>query len=76
MCPCHGGVYFKNGDVAAGPPPVPLQQFAARVANGRVQVQWKAEQVKYVKAVDPSDADAMIAGKMAAAKVRMCKWRG
>lgn len=53
MCPCHGGVYFKNGDVAAGPPPLPLQQFAARVANGRVQVQWKVEQVKYVKAVDP-----------------------
>ena len=21
MCPCHGGVYYQNGDVAAGPPP-------------------------------------------------------
>jgi menaquinol-cytochrome c reductase iron-sulfur subunit len=49
MCPCHGGVYFKNGDVAAGPPPKPLQQFAARVLDGQVQVQWKVEQVQYSK---------------------------
>ena len=79
MCPCHGGVYFKNGDVAAGPPPVPLQQFAARVANGRVQVQWKVEQVKYVKAgsfrLDSMITAKMVTGKMTAAKVRMYKWR-
>lgn len=49
MCPCHGGVYFKDGNVAAGPPPKPLQQFAARVFDGQVQVQWKVEQVQYVK---------------------------
>ena len=49
MCPCHGGVYFKDGDVAAGPPPQPLQQFAVRVQNARVQVQWKPEWVQYVK---------------------------
>lgn len=49
MCPCHGGVYFKDGDVAAGPPPKPLQQFAARVLDGQVQVQWKVEQVQYSK---------------------------
>ena len=41
MCPCHGGVYYKNGDVAAGPPPDPLQQYPVRVENGAVQVQWK-----------------------------------
>ena len=23
MCPCHGGVYYKDGSVAAGPPPHP-----------------------------------------------------
>src|SRR5688572_16387884 len=21
LCPCHGGVYYANGDVAGGPPP-------------------------------------------------------
>ncbi len=47
MCPCHGGVYYKNGDVAVGPPPQALQQFPVRVANGRVQVQWRVERVHY-----------------------------
>jgi menaquinol-cytochrome c reductase iron-sulfur subunit len=49
MCPCHGGVYFKDGDVAAGPPPEPLQQFPVRVQDGQVQVQWRPEQVQYTE---------------------------
>jgi menaquinol-cytochrome c reductase iron-sulfur subunit len=39
MCPCHGGVYYKNGEVAAGPPPRPLQQYRVRVTDGQVEVQ-------------------------------------
>jgi len=53
MCPCHGGVYFKDGDVAAGPPPQPLQQFPVRVENGQVEVQWRPEQVQYVELRSP-----------------------
>jgi len=53
MCPCHGGVYFKDGDVAAGPPPQPLQQFPVRVENGRVLVQWKPQQVNYARLEEP-----------------------
>lgn len=53
MCPCHGGVYFKDGDVAAGPPPQPLQQFPVRVLNDRVEVQWKPEFVKYAEMNKP-----------------------
>lgn len=53
MCPCHGGVYFKDGDVAAGPPPQPLQQFPVRVLNNRVEVQWKPEFVKYAQLDKP-----------------------
>lgn len=53
MCPCHGGVYFKDGDVAAGPPPVPLQQFRVRVQDGQVQVEWKPEEVHYTKLSKP-----------------------
>lgn len=38
MCPCHGGVYYHDGSVAAGPPPIALRQYAVRVADGQVQV--------------------------------------
>jgi len=39
MCPCHGGVYYKDGSVAAGPPPKPLTRYQVRVFNGEVQIQ-------------------------------------
>jgi menaquinol-cytochrome c reductase iron-sulfur subunit len=38
MCPCHGGVYYADGRVAAGPPPRPLQRYEVRVRNGRVEL--------------------------------------
>ncbi|HTX33918.1 MAG TPA: Rieske (2Fe-2S) protein [Bryobacteraceae bacterium] len=38
MCPCHGGVYYKDGTVAAGPPPRPLIQYPVRVRDGQVEV--------------------------------------
>jgi len=38
MCPCHGGVYFKNGNVAAGPPPRGLTKYPVRVKNGQVEI--------------------------------------
>ena len=38
MCPCHGGIYYKDGTVAAGPPPKPLYRFEVRVVNGSVQI--------------------------------------
>jgi menaquinol-cytochrome c reductase iron-sulfur subunit len=39
MCPCHGGVYYQDGAVAAGPPPLPLSRYPVRVKNGDVQIQ-------------------------------------
>ncbi len=39
MCPCHGGVYYKDGTVAAGPPPKPLTKYEVRINNGEVQIQ-------------------------------------
>jgi menaquinol-cytochrome c reductase iron-sulfur subunit len=38
MCPCHGGVYYEDGTVAAGPPPHPLTRYPARVQNGYVAI--------------------------------------
>jgi len=38
MCPCHGGVYYKDGTVAAGPPPKPLTKYEVRVNNNEVQI--------------------------------------
>ncbi len=39
MCPCHGGVYYKDGTVAAGPPPRPLTRYPVRVRDGQVEIQ-------------------------------------
>lgn len=39
MCPCHGGVYYKDGTVAAGPPPKSLVQYEARINKDQVEIQ-------------------------------------
>jgi menaquinol-cytochrome c reductase iron-sulfur subunit len=38
MCPCHGGVYYLDGAVAAGPPPKPLPKYPVRVRDGQVEI--------------------------------------
>lgn len=38
MCPCHGGVYYKDGSVASGPPPKGLIQYPVRINKGKVQL--------------------------------------
>ena len=38
MCPCHGGVYYKDGNVAAGPPPRPLVRYDVRIEDGEVKM--------------------------------------
>ena len=38
MCPCHGGVFYSDGTVAAGPPPAPLIRHQVRIAHGQVQI--------------------------------------
>ncbi len=34
FCPCHNGVFAKDGAVVAGPPPRPLDRFESKVENG------------------------------------------
>jgi len=38
LCPCHGGVFYNDGRVAAGPPPRPLPRYEVRVQGANVQV--------------------------------------
>ncbi|MGH7995190.1 MAG: ubiquinol-cytochrome c reductase iron-sulfur subunit [Opitutaceae bacterium] len=38
LCPCHGGVYYEDGTVAAGPPPRPLFRYDVRVVGDEVQL--------------------------------------
>ncbi|MGC2544526.1 MAG: (2Fe-2S)-binding protein, partial [Silvibacterium sp.] len=42
MCPCHGGVYYQNGDVAAGPPPRGLYQYEYKVVGNQLMI-WAGE---------------------------------
>ena len=39
LCPCHGGVYNKDGSYAAGPPPHGLSRYPVRTKNGQVEIQ-------------------------------------
>jgi Rieske Fe-S protein len=39
MCPCHGGVYYANGERASGPPPSGLFRCVWRIRNDQLEVQ-------------------------------------
>lgn len=38
ICPCHDGIYDKNGKVLSGPPPGPLLRFKPEIRNGELWV--------------------------------------
>jgi menaquinol-cytochrome c reductase iron-sulfur subunit len=38
LCPCHGGVFYKDGRVASGPPPKSLIRYPVRVRDGWVEI--------------------------------------
>lgn len=39
MCPCHGGVYYEDGQHASGPPPRELFRCVWRVRDGQLEIQ-------------------------------------
>jgi menaquinol-cytochrome c reductase iron-sulfur subunit len=39
MCPCHGGVYYRDGQVAAGPPPKSLPRYSVRIRGATVEIE-------------------------------------
>jgi menaquinol-cytochrome c reductase iron-sulfur subunit len=38
ICPCHNGVYDRNGEVVSGPPPRPLSRLKTRISKGRIEI--------------------------------------
>lgn len=38
FCPCHNGVFAKDGTVLEGPPPRPLDQFEIRVVDDGIEI--------------------------------------
>ena len=38
-CPCHGGLYDREGAVTAGPPPAPLARLTTKVDGDKILVQ-------------------------------------
>lgn len=42
LCPCHGGVFYQDGTVSAGPPQRPLFTYPVRIEKGQVQIKASA----------------------------------
>lgn len=42
FCPCHGGIFSKNGERMAGPPKRPLYRYASRIIKGVIEVDFKS----------------------------------
>jgi menaquinol-cytochrome c reductase iron-sulfur subunit len=38
FCPCHNGVYDKNGNVVSGPPPRPLGRYEVKIENNQLYI--------------------------------------
>jgi menaquinol-cytochrome c reductase iron-sulfur subunit len=38
MCPCHGGVYYANGERASGPPERGLFTYDYKIGNGKLLI--------------------------------------
>jgi menaquinol-cytochrome c reductase iron-sulfur subunit len=36
ICPCHNGIFDKEGNVLGGPPPGPLNQYKTKVENDQL----------------------------------------
>jgi Rieske Fe-S protein len=42
VCPCHDGVFDKQGNVVSGPPPEPLHHFPTQIENDQLMIYVEA----------------------------------
>ena len=42
FCPCHGGIFDKQGQRRAGPPKMPMWRYNFRIHNGVVEVDTRS----------------------------------
>jgi menaquinol-cytochrome c reductase iron-sulfur subunit len=38
LCPCHGGIFAKDGERMVGPPKLPMYRYATRIRQGQVEI--------------------------------------
>jgi Rieske Fe-S protein len=58
MCPCHGGVYYADGERASGPPERGLFQYESKVENGKLfikagQMPTLSNQARLIRGIKP-----------------------
>lgn len=41
-CPCHGGIFDKQGERRAGPPKLPLWRYQTRIKDGILEVNLRS----------------------------------
>lgn len=41
-CPCHGGIFDKEGERKAGPPRAPLWRYQTRIRSGNLEINLKS----------------------------------
>lgn len=42
LCPCHGGIFAKDGERMAGPPKRPLYRYASRIRDGVLEIDLRS----------------------------------
>jgi Rieske Fe-S protein len=41
FCPCHGGIFDRNGERTGGPPPRAMDSLEFEIRGGRLWVRWQ-----------------------------------